>query len=80
MFSCKDVSERASAYVSREMSAWERAQYRLHLFICHDCRNFIAQFRATLGALRGRKTSADPAVVDQQVAALLRARRDDPPR
>jgi anti-sigma factor RsiW len=79
MFRCKDIAERASAYVSREMSPWERVRYHLHLFICHDCRNFIAQFRATLGALRGRKSPADPAVVEQQVATLLRARRDDQP-
>lgn len=79
MFSCKDVTEHASEYLSKEMPLWDRMQYRLHLFICHNCRNFLRQFRATIGALRAGTSPIDPTLVENQVAVLLRARREDQP-
>lgn len=75
LFTCKDVTERASAYVGRELSFIDRVKYRLHLFICHDCRNFLAQFRLTLAALRKVKQPAPTAATDDQIAALLNAHR-----
>ncbi|HLY55659.1 MAG TPA: zf-HC2 domain-containing protein [Stellaceae bacterium] len=52
MLSCKDVSERASRWLDREMGFWERLQLRSHLAICVHCRRYLAQFKATVAALR----------------------------
>ncbi len=72
MFSCKDITEHASDYVDGRMSWRDRVKYRLHLFICHNCRNYVAQFRATIAALITRRRAPDPATVNDTVAKLRR--------
>lgn len=74
MFSCKDITERASDYVDRRMSLVERMQYRLHVFICHRCREYLDQFRAMIAALRSARRAPAPESVDETVANLLRER------
>lgn len=74
MFRCKDIAEHASRYVDRKLSFVERVQFRVHLFICHDCRHFIAQFRLSLASLRNFKQRPGDDVVAKQVAALQAAR------
>ena len=74
-FSCKDITERASDFVSHRMSRWDRIKYRVHLFICHDCQRFIAQFRATLASLHRRAQTPADTNVDDQVAFLLKTQR-----
>lgn len=74
MFRCKDIAEHASRYVGRQLSFVERVQFRVHLFICHDCRHFIAQFRLSLAALRNFKQRPGDDAVAKHVAALKAAR------
>ncbi|MDH4275933.1 MAG: zf-HC2 domain-containing protein [Gammaproteobacteria bacterium] len=79
-FTCKEVTQLASDYVTGRMSRWNRIKYRMHIFICHDCRVFVAQFRATISSLRGFGESAPTYSVDAQVRALMEAqRRLNPP-
>lgn len=74
MFRCKDIAEHASRYVDRKLSFVERVQFRVHMFICHDCRHFISQFRLSLAALRNLKPRPADDAVAKQVAALKAAR------
>ena len=75
-FTCKDITERASDYLEQKMSRWDRFKFRLHIFICHDCRRFLQQFKGTLSSLKTLKSpkTASPAL-DQQVETLLKVQR-----
>lgn len=52
MLSCKEVTERATAYLERDLSWWERLQMRLHLAMCAACRQYLAQMATTRRLLR----------------------------
>ncbi len=60
MLTCRDVSQQADAYLDGELSLWQRMRTRLHLSMCHGCRRFMAQMRATR-ALIDTESGATPA-------------------
>ncbi len=53
MWNCKQVVEHSSDYLDRRLGLWARLQLRLHLIVCHHCRRYLRQLRATLGAVSG---------------------------
>ncbi|MBI5450279.1 MAG: zf-HC2 domain-containing protein [Gammaproteobacteria bacterium] len=77
MFKCRDIHAHASDYLERRLSRWDRIKFRLHLFICVDCRNFIRQLATTIAALARVKQATDPKQLDDQLARLLKAHRAD---
>lgn len=72
MLKYRDIHDRASDYLEKRLSWRARIQFRLHLFICVHCRNFIRQMRTTVTALAGLKKSPDSGTIDNQVTLLLR--------
>lgn len=64
MLSCKEVSERASALIDKELPLWEVVQMRLHLAMCKGCSAFVRQMRITRSL-----TAVSPAAgVDDEAA------------
>ena len=45
MISCKEASRLASQQLERQLTRWERVQFRLHLAICVGCRRMEKQFQ-----------------------------------
>ena len=43
MISCKKATELASNSLDRKLSLMQRIKLKLHLFICHTCRNYVRQ-------------------------------------
>jgi anti-sigma factor RsiW len=74
MFSCKDITEHASAYVDGKLSLVDRVKFRLHVFICHNCREYLAQFRAMIRSVARTRREPEAATIDDTVARLLRER------
>jgi anti-sigma factor RsiW len=78
MLTCKDVTERVTAYLERDLSWWERVQFELHLAMCRFCRRYAAQMRATMAALR---RLAEPSVgsgsIDPSLRDTFRAWRNE---
>jgi predicted anti-sigma-YlaC factor YlaD len=72
MFSCKDVTERASDELDGRLTARERIGLQAHLAICVHCRRYLRQFARTVGLLRAlpAEAPAEPSPV------LLKAFRD----
>ncbi|NJO35460.1 MAG: zf-HC2 domain-containing protein [Rhodospirillales bacterium] len=56
MLTCKEVTERASLYVDRELGLWARLQFRLHLIMCQHCRRYMEQIETVVRLLRDRPT------------------------
>ena len=46
MLSCKEVTDKLSADIDRELPLLDRLSVRLHQFICKDCRHAGMNIRA----------------------------------
>lgn len=80
MLRCKDVSERASALIDKELPLWEVVQMRLHLAICKGCQAFVRQMRITrsLTAIAPGGGADDEAAMAAILSRLQKeAHRDD---
>lgn len=52
MFTCRDVSEEATAFLEGDHGLLDRLRMRAHLLLCENCRRFVAQLRSTSDLLR----------------------------
>jgi anti-sigma factor RsiW len=52
MLSCREVTERVTAYLEDELSFWQRLQFRFHVVMCRICARYLEQMRLTVAALR----------------------------
>ncbi|MFG1260957.1 zf-HC2 domain-containing protein [Xanthobacter flavus] len=73
MLSCREVTEKASAYLDQELSWSARAQFRLHLMMCKHCRRYVDQLAKTVTLLReaGQAEALDRGTEDK-LAELFR--------
>jgi anti-sigma factor RsiW len=56
---CRELVERLTDYLDGTLDPYNRARLEAHLAVCDGCREYLAQFRATI-ALAGR---TDPGVL-----------------
>lgn len=66
MLSCKDVAQQASDYIDQQHSWQQRLAFRLHLFMCRNCRRYIGQLRSTISSLKLLKRRSKPVLTEQQ--------------
>jgi hypothetical protein len=77
MLSCKDVTEKASDYLDKEMSLMQKLQFKLHLFMCHSCRRFVKQFKVTIGTVgRLEPEQVSDEAIDKQVKTIMKKTKD----
>jgi hypothetical protein len=81
MLTCKDVTERCTDYLERDVSWGARLQYRMHLAMCAVCRRYVAQMRVTAAILRrlGGEPPPPALPLDGGLRDAFRAARDQPP-
>lgn len=48
LLSCREITERANAYIDGELGPCSRIKFRLHLFICKYCRAFVGQMQTVV--------------------------------
>lgn len=58
MLNCQQVTQMASDFIERRLRLRERLMVIVHIAMCRGCRIYIAQFRATLLAMRAVPTPA----------------------
>lgn len=78
MFSCKDVTERASDELEGRLTLGERIALRSHLVICIHCRRYLRQFAATVGLLRALPPEAEEEAIPDGLLAAFRAAHGGP--
>ena len=72
MLSCKEISNIASDYLDSNLSTIMKMKVRMHLFMCHKCRNFVKQLKTTIDTLHGIKTPVpEKSTIDLQVKELM---------
>lgn len=77
MLSCKEIAQQASDYIDQQYSWRRRMVFRLHLFICGNCRRYISQLRSSIESLKLLKRRPQPNLTKHQkeLARLLREER-----
>ena len=43
MLKCKEVTQMASQGLDKDLSFMQRVSLKMHLFMCHTCRNYLKQ-------------------------------------
>jgi glutaredoxin 3 len=78
MLTCREFSERASGYLNRELSSWDRLRVGLHILLCRHCRRYVEQFRTVIEALRPSHGGSAPTGPEEEpsVQRLSGALRD----
>ena len=72
MLSCKDITALASDHIEKKLPFFKRLQFKMHLFMCHNCRGFVDQLALTIRSLRTlKKPKVDEQIINQQVESLL---------
>jgi len=77
MPSCKDITEHSSDYLDKHQPFFERLAFRMHLFLCVNCRRYLSQLKLTIATI-GKIEDAVPQPVDEQQArAIVTALREE---
>ena len=72
MLNCKELSQLASEHIDGKLSIYMQMKVRMHLFMCHDCRNYIDQMRLTVQSLHRLTIRViDNLSTDKQVDILM---------
>lgn len=76
MLSCKEVAQQASDYIDQQYSWRQRMAFRLHLFICGNCRRYISQLRSSIESLKLVKSQPQP-ILNEHQKNLVRLLREE---
>ena len=76
---CRELSEFIADYLSGEIPADTRQQFDRHLFLCANCVNYLASYKATMElgrrAFEDEDADVPPQVPEELVKAILAARK-----
>lgn len=73
MLSCKEITQLSSDYIDNELPFLKRWQFRMHLFMCKRCREFVDQIETTISAIKKLQPAPpEEAYINQQVKAILK--------
>jgi anti-sigma factor RsiW len=76
MLRCKDVAERASAFLDGELGAWDSLELKLHLAMCKGCGRLLDQLRITRDLTAAALRRSLPTEDDEaRISAILAAAR-----
>jgi len=53
MLHCKDVANKASDYIDKELPLKSRLNIMMHLFMCNKCKRYVDHLRITVKTLAG---------------------------
>jgi anti-sigma factor RsiW len=74
---CQELVEVLTEYLDATLGAHDRARLEAHLTICHDCREYVAQFQRTV-VLTGRADSGTLApALREELRSAFRTRLDE---
>lgn len=69
MLSCKDITQKADQYLEKELPWHTRLSFKMHLFMCVNCRRYISQIGLTIKTL-GKFNKETPEVDDKYLENL----------
>ena len=78
MWSCRDVTERASDEIDGRLTVRERLALQAHLAVCVHCRRYLRQFARTVGLLREMPADAVDEMAEQKAMSIFYSFRRKP--
>ncbi|MDH5324981.1 MAG: zf-HC2 domain-containing protein [Gammaproteobacteria bacterium] len=60
MLSCKDITHKADEFLDMKLPWRTRVAFKIHLFMCVNCRRYISQIQLTIKTLAGMSKPAEP--------------------
>jgi len=57
MLRCKDLADKASAYIDNELPLKTRLSVKMHLFMCYKCQRYVKQLKTTIQTLTGLRNN-----------------------
>lgn len=75
MLKCRDIEQLASDYLDKDLSFRQRMAFKMHLFVCHNCRNYVRQLKTTISSIRLMPVYQS-IVVDEKVKDLAKQLRE----
>jgi hypothetical protein len=76
---CKDIHERLSAYIEKDVSAKQKAAIDKHLKQCTKCRQELADLKRTIGYVKQLDEVEPPRWLAQRVMARVKAEAEEKP-
>jgi anti-sigma factor RsiW len=52
VLTCREIAERVTDYIERDLPWRDRLRYRAHLALCAACRRYVSQMRQASALLR----------------------------
>ena len=72
MLSCKDITRLASEDYDKKLPFFKQLQFKMHLFMCKNCRNFVEQMNLTITTISQIKPiQPQEAEIEAQVNKLM---------
>ena len=71
MLKCRQIEQLASDYLDKDLSFRQRMAFKMHLFMCHNCRNYLRQLKTTISSIRLMPVNQS-IVVDDKVKDLAK--------
>jgi hypothetical protein len=72
MPSCKEITEKSSDYLERNLPWWKRPGYWMHLAMCVHCRRYIDQLKLTIATLSKSPEATPPSVSAEHVQEIVK--------
>ncbi len=67
MLSCKQITELVTEYVEGKLSLVDLVRFQMHVGICRNCRRYVRQVKATIGALGRLPPPEVPAELEDEL-------------
>lgn len=78
MLSCKDISQLTSDLLDKKLSFPMRMKIKIHLLICHKCRDFVKQMSIVVNTVKRLKPEEpQEKAINQQVETLMAANKQN---
>ncbi len=71
MPSCQDITKHSSDYLDHNLPWWKRLGFRVHLFMCLNCRRYLDQLKLTIATIGKIQTATPPVVEEQHVHDII---------
>ena len=71
MLKCKDIANLASDYLDGDLDQKQRFLFKIHLFICINCKRFVRHLLSTLGFISGMKRQTANVNETKRILSLL---------
>lgn len=72
MLTCREITELIDDFIDGRLSYWETAKFQMHVGMCKNCREYLAQLKATRQALGSLPEPEMPAEVKDELLARFR--------